>query len=85
MTKKNELILVATGTIGLILFVLAIAFFTSKEEPQQAIDGWENLCYWKTIQPGQGITENGPGSYEYTLIMTTNGIDVYLPCNGESK
>lgn len=87
MTKIKEASLVGVLLIALILFMIFIASVVSdkKETANQPMNGWDNLCYWKTIHPGEGITENGPGEFEYTLIMTANGIDVYLPCNGTKK
>ena len=40
----------------------------------------EEWCLLKTIQPGQSITEGGPGNYNYQLISTSKGIDVYVKC-----
>ena len=86
MTKKNEFILVGLSFACLILFVALITVLAGKNMPaEEPANNFDNLCYWKTIHPGQGITENGPGEFEYTLIMTANGIDVYLPCNGTEK
>ena len=86
MTKTKEVVVVVSLFVLLIIFGLFIASIPSKEgADDKPVNGWDNLCYWKTIHPGEGITENGPGEYEYTLIMTANGIDVYLPCNGTKK
>lgn len=38
-------------------------------------------CYTKTIQPGESISESGPGNYTYSLIMTSKGVDVYVKCD----
>lgn len=37
-------------------------------------------CYVKTIQAGDSISENDPGNYNYQLISTSKGIDVYIKC-----
>lgn len=40
-----------------------------------------SLCLIKTIQPGDSFGEGKPGTYEYHLINTTKGIEVYKKCD----
>lgn len=74
--------------IAIILFLLfamftavAIIVTTSTKESPADIQQEDGLCYIKTIQPGDTISEAGPGTYEYTLIITSRGIDVYTKCH----
>lgn len=39
------------------------------------------LCFVKRIQPGESFGESKPGTYEYHLINTTKGIEVYKKCD----
>jgi len=39
------------------------------------------LCFVKTIQPGESFGESKPGTYEYHLINTRKGIEVYKKCD----
>jgi len=85
MNEKTKILIqifLAIVVAGFALLALtSIVFDVQKvaNEPIPSVQS-DNLCYWKTIQPGQGISESGPGEYSYTLIMTSKGIDVYLPC-----
>lgn len=40
----------------------------------------EEWCLLKTIQPGESIVESNSGNYNYQLIATSKGIDVYVKC-----
>lgn len=82
ITRENEIKLQIVLAALLILgFIFLVKLPVKTETQDEPIDGWSNLCFWKTIQPGQGITENGPGEFDYTLIVTPQGIDVYMPCH----
>lgn len=87
MTNRNQGIVVALGTIAILVIVILMAAFggQGKKDVSENHSEWDQLCYVKTLQPGQGISESGPGEYEYTLIMTVNGIDVYVPCDNGTE
>jgi len=72
MNEKTKILLQIGLSVLVAMFALLaltlIVFDVQKvaNEPIPSVQS-DNLCYWKTIQPGQGISESGPGeSNEHT-------------------
>lgn len=38
-------------------------------------------CYLRTIQSGESFGEVAPGTYDYAVIYTRSGIDLYQRCS----
>lgn len=82
LRKSDKLMLIAGAlAIGFGLIQMIDLYQEQQRFHQATEEERSEWCYTKTIQPGESISESGPGNYTYSLIMTSKGVDIYIKCS----
>lgn len=79
--KELTLTIVLTFTL-ITLAAVTVSNLKSKEAAKEVEQntGLNDLCMLKVIRFGESYKKIAPGFYEYTLIHTPEGIEVWVPC-----
>lgn len=64
----------------LIYSYLMLSSFIETKQRAEETKRDQDWCYVETIQPGGHITETKGGSYTYSMVVTSKGIEVYRLC-----
>ncbi len=81
-TKISISVVLAVAVAVVTSVWLLLIVLSSMTEVGELVDEEdEEWCLTQTIKSGDDIVEDSPGTYEYDLVITKKGIDVYRLCD----